>query len=163
VALLFTINNHSHLQKLTIIDCLKLYPFLPGLRASSLPLWLTWFWFTYRSLLLRMTSHLWVKKLIPLWPMVSRTVYIRKKHPSGAYDQIFITIRQLQNCWIKGVLSAERTGLPFTIAAVPRQRSHFRVRVPWDSWPYFTLFLFRCLLRLAGLRCRYSTPPPHRG
>jgi hypothetical protein len=27
----------------------------------------------------------------------------------------------------------------FTLAADPRQRSHFRVRVPWDSWPYFTL------------------------
>jgi hypothetical protein len=31
------------------------------------------------------------------------------------------------------------TDLSFTIAAGPRQRSHFRVRVPRDSWPYFTL------------------------
>jgi hypothetical protein len=31
-----------------------------------------------------------------------------------------------------GVLSGERTGLPFTIAADPRQRSHSWVRVPWD-------------------------------
>jgi hypothetical protein len=38
-----------------------------------------------------------------------------------------------------GALSDERTGLPFTTAAGPRQRSHFRVRVPWDSWPYFTV------------------------
>jgi hypothetical protein len=30
-----------------------------------------------------------------------------------------------------GVLSEERTGLLFTIAAGPRQRSHLRVRVPW--------------------------------
>jgi hypothetical protein len=29
-----------------------------------------------------------------------------------------------------GALSDERTGLSFTIAAGPRQRSHFRVRVP---------------------------------
>jgi hypothetical protein len=28
--------------------------------------------------------------------------------------------------------------LSFTIAAGPRQRSHSRVRVPRDSWPYFT-------------------------
>jgi hypothetical protein len=35
-------------------------------------------------------------------------------------------------------LSDKRTGLSFTIAAGPRQRSHFRVRVPYHSWPYFT-------------------------
>jgi hypothetical protein len=29
-----------------------------------------------------------------------------------------------------GVLSDERTGLPFAISTGPRQRSHFRVRVP---------------------------------
>jgi hypothetical protein len=63
-----------------------------------------------------------------------------------------------------GVLSDQRTGLPFTIAAGPRQRSHFRVRDPWDSWAYFTVsdsrLPFRRLLRLGGLRWRYSTPPP---
>jgi hypothetical protein len=80
-------------------------------------------------------------------------------------------------------------GLSFTIAAGPRQRSHSRVRVPRDSWPYFnclrfetpptwrarspylyppgtgwpsysTGFPFRRLLRLAGLRWRYSNLPP---
>jgi hypothetical protein len=30
-------------------------------------------------------------------------------------------------------------GLSFIIAAVPRQLSHSRVRVPRDSWPYFTV------------------------
>jgi hypothetical protein len=38
-----------------------------------------------------------------------------------------------------GTLSEERTGLSFTIAAGPRQSSHSRIRVPWDSWPYFTV------------------------
>jgi hypothetical protein len=38
-----------------------------------------------------------------------------------------------------GALSDERTGLPFTIAAGPRQRSHSWVWVSGDSWPYFTL------------------------
>jgi hypothetical protein len=82
--------------------------------------------------------------------------------------------------------------LLFIIAAGPRQRSHPQVRVPWDSWPHFTVsysrlsqpggsgpriyipqemggpviprgteFPFRRLLRFAGLRWRYSTPPPH--
>jgi hypothetical protein len=40
---------------------------------------------------------------------------------------------------VRDTLSDERTGLSFTIAAGPRQRSHFQVRVPWDSWPYFTV------------------------
>jgi hypothetical protein len=34
-------------------------------------------------------------------------------------------------------LSDERTDLLFTIAAGSCQRNHFRVRVPWDSRPYF--------------------------
>jgi hypothetical protein len=38
-----------------------------------------------------------------------------------------------------GAVSDERTGLPFITDAGPRQRSHSWVRVPWDSWPYFTL------------------------
>jgi hypothetical protein len=36
-----------------------------------------------------------------------------------------------------GARSEERTGLSFTIAAGPSQRSHSRVRAPWDSRPYF--------------------------
>jgi hypothetical protein len=66
---------------------------------------------------------------------------------------------------ICGALSKERTGLSFTIVSGSRQRSSFRVWVPWDSRPYFTVsdrdFHFRRLLRLAGLRRRYSTLPPH--
>jgi hypothetical protein len=38
-----------------------------------------------------------------------------------------------------GAVSDERAGLSFTTAAGPRQRSHSRVRVLWDSWPYFTV------------------------
>jgi hypothetical protein len=49
--------------------------------------------------------------------------------------------------------------------AGPCQRSLSRVLVPWDLRPYFTLselrLPFRRLLRLAGSRWRYSTPPPH--
>jgi hypothetical protein len=38
-----------------------------------------------------------------------------------------------------GALSDEKTGLSLTIAADPRQRSHSRVRIPWDPWSYFTV------------------------
>jgi hypothetical protein len=63
--------------------------------------------------------------------------------------------------------SLTRGWLSLTIAAGPRQGIHCRVRVPWDSRPYFTVsdsrLPFCRLLRRAGLRWRYSTPPPHGG
>jgi hypothetical protein len=37
------------------------------------------------------------------------------------------------------ILSNERMGLSFAIAAGPRQCSHSQVLVPWDSWPHFTV------------------------
>jgi hypothetical protein len=85
----------------------------------------------------------WLLSLSPslmLRPTVSRPVCLVIKHPSGTYDQIFITARELR-CFLCGALSlsVERTGLSFTIAAGPRQRSHSRVRVQWDSRPYFTV------------------------
>jgi hypothetical protein len=52
-----------------------------------------------------------------------------------------------------GAVSAERTDLSFTIAAGPRQRSHSRVRVPWDLRPYFTV---------SYSRLPFSSPPPTR-
>jgi hypothetical protein len=85
------------------------------------------------------------------------------------------------------ILSDERMCLWFTIAAGPRQRSHSQVRVPLGSSPHFTVSYSRLhqpgglgpriympqeqggpvippstgFLLLAGLRWKYSTPPPH--
>jgi hypothetical protein len=42
-----------------------------------------------------------------LRPTVSRPVCLGIKHPSGAYDQIFIIVRQLWVCWC-GALSLTR-------------------------------------------------------
>jgi hypothetical protein len=38
-----------------------------------------------------------------------------------------------------GAVTDDRTGLSFIIAHGPRQRSHFRVLLPWESWPYFAV------------------------
>jgi hypothetical protein len=51
---------------------------------------------------------------------------------------------------MEGALSEEKTGLSFTTAAGPRQRSHSRVRVPWDSRSYFTA---------SDSRLPFSSPP----
>jgi hypothetical protein len=66
---------------------------------------------------------------LTLRPTVSRPVCLAINHPSGAYDQIFMTVAGLL-MW--DALSDERTGLSFAIAADPRQGSHSRVRVPWE-------------------------------
>jgi hypothetical protein len=51
---------------------------------------------------------------------------------------------------IWGALSEERPGLSSTIAVSPHQRSHFRVRVPWNSRPYFSV---------SDSRLPFSSPP----
>jgi hypothetical protein len=50
-----------------------------------------------------------------LRPTVSQPVGLGVKHPSGAYDQIFITFRQLRVLLMSGALSNERTGLSSTM------------------------------------------------
>jgi hypothetical protein len=93
-----------------------------------------------------------VESSLMLRPTVSRPVCLGIKHPSGAYDQIFITDRVV--CLLmRGALSDERTRLSFTIAVGPRQDSHSRVPVLWDSRPYFTV---------SDSRLPISSPPTTR-
>jgi hypothetical protein len=56
------------------------------------------------------TTHFWVESSLMLRTKVSQPVSLGIKHPSGAYDQIFITARPLQVCWCRA-LSLTRGGV----------------------------------------------------
>jgi hypothetical protein len=61
------------------------------------------------------------------------------KAPIWGLQPDFYYRRTVAGLLMWGAFSDDRTGLSFTIAAGPSQRSHSRVRAPWDARPYFTV------------------------
>jgi hypothetical protein len=73
-----------------------------------------------------------------------RLAVYRQSVPLGAkplenHGQYFFSTEHLRLQSLCNIRSDERMRLSFTIAAGPRQCSHSRIRVPRDSWPYFTV------------------------
>jgi hypothetical protein len=93
--------------------------------------WSVWIW-SYATIDGQSASLSWNQ--VPIWNL----------RPNFYYCQ---TVAGLL---IWGVFSDERTGLSFTVAAGPRQRSHSRVRLSWDSRPYFTV---------SDSKLHFSSPP----
>jgi hypothetical protein len=85
------------------------------------------------------------------WFLPRLTAYCRVS--TGSHDQICITLCDSYALVFWDALSDERTVLSFVYAGGTRQRSHSCVRVPWDSWPYFTV---------SDLRFSFSSPPTTR-
>jgi hypothetical protein len=79
-----------------------------------------------------------VRVRVSLRQAVYRQCLSWRQAPWDSWPVILLT-EHLPSYSLCNILSEDRMGLSFTIAAGPRQRSHSHVRAPQDSWPHFTV------------------------
>jgi hypothetical protein len=90
----------------------------------------------------------YIKVQVTLRLTVSQSVNLGVEPRLGPMTRCLLLLNVMV-LFLWGALSDERTGLSFSHATGPCQRSLSRVRVPWDSRPYFTV---------SDLRLPFSSP-----
>jgi hypothetical protein len=101
-----------------------------------------------------------VKVNVTLRLTVSQSVSFVSSQIWGSWPDIYYCLK-IKVLLLWGALSDERTGLSFIYVAGRRQHSLSRIRVPWDSWPYFIVSDLRLPFSSSPTTRRYSNPPPH--